>query len=80
MFKRFKKRYYQLTLASEPCVVMEFGSGTFFNFDIVIQIRGKITRERLLEHLSKNQDENVQKTLKEYPILIAWSEIDTFHH
>lgn len=76
MFKRFKKRYYQLTLASEPYVVMEFGSGTFFNFDIVIQIRGKITRERLLEHLSKNQDENIQKTLKEFPVLVAWSEID----
>lgn len=77
MFKRFRYRYYQLTLSTQPSYIAGFG-GISFNFDVVIAIRGRISRDRILKHLSEVQDENTKKTLKEYPILIAWSEVDSF--
>ena len=77
MFRRFKTRYYSITLMSmmdtlgNPCL---FG----VNCDITIRIRGKVSREIILKTLQETKDESIQKAVKEFPLLVAWSEVDEF--
>ena len=77
MFRRFKTRCYSITLISRmgtlenPCL---FG----VNCDITIRIRGKVSREIILKMLQESKEEHIQKTVKKFPFLVAWSEIDSF--
>lgn len=76
MFRRFKTRYYSLTLMSRNGTLKNpnaFG----VNCDITIRIRGKVSREIILKMLQESKEESIQKTVKEYPFLVAWSEIDS---
>lgn len=78
MFKRFKTRYYSLTLISRDATLdnptVLFG----INCDLKIKIRGKVSREIILKMLSESKDEYIQETFKKFPFLIAWSEVDSF--
>ena len=78
MFKRFKTRYYNITLISKDGT-LENPTGLFgMNCDLVIRIRGKVSREVILKMLQESKEEYIQKTIKEYPFLVAWSEVDSF--
>lgn len=78
MFKRFKTRYYNITLMSENGTLENPICSFGVNCQLVIRIRGKVSREIILKMLQESKEEYVQKTVKEYPFLVAWSEVDSF--
>ena len=78
MFRRFKTRYYSLTLMSRNGTLENPIALLGINCDITIRIRGKVSREIILKMLQESKEEHIQKTVKEFPFLVAWSEIDEF--
>ena len=76
MFKRFKTRYYSLTLITKGEKNDDFLFG--LNSELTIKIRGKVSREKIIKVLSESKDEYIQETFKKFPFLIAWSEVDSF--
>lgn len=77
MFRRFKTRYYSITLMSR-LDTLENPIVIGINCDITIRIRGKVSREIILKTLQETKDESIQKTVKKFPFLVAWSEVDEF--
>lgn len=76
MFKRFKTRYYSLTLMTKGEKNDDFLFG--LNSELTIKIRGKVSREKIIKVLSESEDEYIREIYKKFPFLIAWSEVDSF--
>lgn len=76
MFKRFKTRYYSLTLMTKGEKNDDFLFG--LNSELTIKIRGKVSMEKIIKVLSESEDEYIREIYKKFPFLIAWSEVDSF--